>query len=369
MATVAPSIKYDASNADNFANWISAIHSALTVTAGWAQTTDTGQAVANLTVSITNISRTTTVVTLSYASQGATYKFIVGQTITVATSGTFSPTASGTFVITAVTDSGTGTATLTYTTSTGTIASVADTGTIKLYAAVTGFINRIYKTTDALSSTAPIYVKVRYGRSTTGNVPWVGIQFGQGSDGSGNLTGITSTESLPTSTATAQGNTTFTSHLAGGTSWFAMELWASGAASGTTPQLMAVERSRDNTGAETDTYFSIMTGVDSSTVSVQTIFKSGTTTTPEVHWPVQFPAHAAFNNGIWTVPWIPMIGKMGNPHIGAVVPVALVSNLSTVTIPFYGVNHTLLCIGGPAGVVPFQYVAANGDGAWLMRYE
>lgn len=46
---------------------------------------------------------------------------------------------------------------------------------------------------DALQATAPVFFKIFYGEGTGTDNPAIGISFGTGSDGAGNLTGTTST--------------------------------------------------------------------------------------------------------------------------------------------------------------------------------
>lgn len=54
----------------------------------------------------------------------------------------------------------------------------------------------IYKFTDSLSGSAPIYLKLEYGTGSSATFPQMWITVGTGSNGSGTLTGFTSTRAI-----------------------------------------------------------------------------------------------------------------------------------------------------------------------------
>lgn len=62
----------------------------------------------------------------------------------------------------------------------------------------------VWRFADTLQATAPVYIKIEYGSSTSSaNNPGIRVQFGSGSNGSGTLTGNLSTTYLASATAVA----------------------------------------------------------------------------------------------------------------------------------------------------------------------
>lgn len=54
----------------------------------------------------------------------------------------------------------------------------------------------IYKFTDSNAGSAPVYIKLEYGTGTSATVPQIWVTVGTGSNGSGTLTGFTSTRAI-----------------------------------------------------------------------------------------------------------------------------------------------------------------------------
>jgi len=111
----------------------------------------------------------------------------------------------------------------------------------------------IFRMNDALQSACPVFVKVEYGRgsSATNNVPVIWVTVGQGSNGSGTITGVLLARTPNAATATAYGSSSeFPSYGSCDGAGICLALWSGYTNTGTA--FLAIERSRDNAGAPTD---------------------------------------------------------------------------------------------------------------------
>src|SRR5271157_1078688 len=144
-------------------------------------------------------------------------------------------------------------------------AQTADTGQVNwsTIATVPGslsYVYEIWKSTDALSSTFPMYIKIEYGTGSTTNAPTIRFSTGTGTDGSGNITtGYTGPQVLTLGfTGQPSNPTTFymRCRFSGDTGrfWFSMfEPTASSFHNG--HMMLAIGRSVNSSGARTSTYF------------------------------------------------------------------------------------------------------------------
>jgi hypothetical protein len=231
---------------------------------------------------------------------------------------------------------------------------------------------RVYKMADSLQSTSPVFMKIRYGRSASGNCPAIGVQFGTGSNGSGTLTGYVSTEALHSSNVANASTSTFTCYFSGDTNRFMMCLWESqgrAVSNSSIPFFLQVERSKDNTGADTGEYLWYIVGFNGSSRQAQAIFLLTNTAPAEETggYPAVFPTTRAFNNFICVVPAFPIIGCLGNPCIMGFMNAADITHLSVINLNYYGVSHTLIAFSNANG--PFNFAGRSNDAAALLRYE
>src|SRR4029077_7614980 len=98
---------------------------------------------------------------------------------------------------------------------------------------------------DTLQATVPVFVKLEYGSGSSVNNPSIHLSVGNGSNGSGGLTGVLSTRQQVTCTATA---TPVSAYWSGDTN--RCVFCFQGASTGAT-LLIALERSMDASGAVT----------------------------------------------------------------------------------------------------------------------
>lgn len=165
----------------------------------------------------------------------------------------------------------------------------ADTGQINFTTATRPATNAvagytIYRFNDTLQATAPIFIKFEWGTAST-NQPQVFATVGTGSDGAGNITGVSTTRvgiwinASPVSTAA-----TYVSNVCVTAGALAIG-WKLGDQTGTSKGhgFFSVQRSTDDTGALTGAWAAVTRSGTSSTSynPVQVIDFVNTTTYPE----------------------------------------------------------------------------------------
>ncbi len=131
---------------------------------------------------------------------------------------------------------------------------VLDTGTIDFTtvtapAGVSTFKGfEIWRFSDALQATNPIFMKIEYGSAGgSAQYPALRISFGNSTDGAGTLAGNVSILAIVQCSGVSA--TTSQSFCAGGNNWFTLSMWQGfGAADA---MQVSVERTRDINGAET----------------------------------------------------------------------------------------------------------------------
>lgn len=233
----------------------------------------------------------------------------------------------------------------------------------------------IWKANDSLAATFPIYVKIAYGYSST--QPAIQVTVGQGSNGSGTITGniwLSGAYQI-TNNNSNQGSTTYPCWFSGSAGEFRMWMWGVSNATPNIGVLFGIERSKDSSGNNTGTYVTVYTANQNAWNSArqQTITLTGLANieggviTPT--FTAQSGTGAAFGT-VAAMPCFPTLGLLGNPMLG-IVTVAQndAGSNSTITVAsMYGSTHTYLVCGslqGPAGTR--NYNATNMNIA--MRYE
>jgi hypothetical protein len=281
------------------------------------------------------------------------------------------------------------------------------------------FAYDIWKSNDSLTSTNPIIFKVLYGNDG-GNRPILYFYWGCATDGTGNITtnynwgpnqifspatgGSTGVSTIGPNTGTTD-TAPWESDFSGAPGRFACIPWR-GYTQGTSgPQfLLNIERSHDNSGNDTDAYWTVLfigqpnNGVNSTTgnwfAMTQSIFKPGTggagpmyainngqantlngtvalSPLPTINIPNA--TSLSFNNSIPVLPVFPLVGYVGNPMIGTIIMKAGdTSDGALVTASFYGTSHPyLMCTrGGCAAAGPFMVNNSPGfNSAMGIRWE
>jgi hypothetical protein len=367
ISTTAP----DNTSLTTFKAWAKTISDWM-ATIGWTQCNDTGQAVWTATVlTCTQVAMSGTTATISYSS-------FTGPAPRAGMSVVFTGFANGgnntTLTLTAV--SGGSSGTVTATNASGVNETHSGSGTTTAQAAVPStstFIYEIWQSADALSSSFPIFVRFDYGTGSSAAFPKFICSFGTGSNGSGTLTGNFSTPMNYTPNTNSV--STASSIYSGDNSRFMIALFYNHATA-QFPIVFGVERSHDSTGADTNTYFHVL--------GKMSVAGTYTFTQQIIQRPAlggAFVAETKFVSAITSLtsgvvganialaPVFPVYGKLDNPSMmiafskgGDIVEGA------TVTVPYFGTNHTMFCTkaSGCWTTVPTLNDTGNGT---LLRYE
>jgi hypothetical protein len=256
------------------------------------------------------------------------------------------------------------------------------------------FSQDMFVSNDTLSSTNKLYFRVLYGANNTAvsglATPSPSFSFGNGSDGSGNINinyswpigaGVFSpTGGNAANTGTAQWETNFS----GTSGRLSVILWRG--FTGTTAQnnapttILIIDRSKDNSGNDTDAYWNIAySGFQSSTVGwsyQQSILKPGTggagiadfsqTTAIGAIHTLQVLNSQSYNNQIPVMPIFPVIGYVGNPLLGGIaMKSGDTSEGALVQVSLYGTTHPFLMTARGGA----NHFGANGNCAAGIRWE
>lgn len=140
----------------------------------------------------------------------------------------------------------------------GTLVQTADTGQINTASVVRAAINSdagyaVFRFTDTLQATVPVFVKFFFGSGSATTIPRIRVQVGTASNGSGTIsgTGSANTDTLTGNGALVSIVTPRASYTCGVSGCFGMS-WKVGSAATNTPSTMfQIARSTDSTGATT----------------------------------------------------------------------------------------------------------------------
>lgn len=360
-------------NLTDFKSWAMAI-SAWMASIGWLQTNDTGQAVWTATVlTCTQVAMTGTVATISYSS-------FTGPAPRAGMSVTFSGFSNGgnntALTLTAV--SGGSSGTVTATNASGVNETHAGSGTTTAQSAVPGTSTTIYEiweSQDSVSSTLPIFLRLEYGQSATANSNLFKLTGGTGSNGSGTLTGNVSSVLAHSSNSAGTTGVGNNSVFSGDASRVLCAMFIN-AGNVANPILFAIERSHDSSGADTDSYFMVITNfaTSGSRFPAQQIVQKpalgGTLTAETAHiTALTTLASGVVGTNIALGPLFPVIGKLDNPSMAiAFSKGGDIVEGATVTVPYFGSNHTFYCTKA-SSVFTSEPVNSGTSNGILLRYE
>lgn len=368
MAIIQKYLVYDMTTTALFNSWCSGISTAM-AQMGLTQTNDTGQVVwTSSVVSVTAATKSGNNVTYTYTlTSGPVLRIGMSLVIISMTNGgnngTFTITALGSGTFTVVNASGVTESGSSGSGSTTANASVGATRFAGIYNCY-----EIWQFSDPLSATCPIIIKLAYGTasinnnsSTNASGDWASsiyMQVGTKSDGAGNILGNTfgpfysiicwpsgaSNWYYPTNNT---GNAFWECNFSYDGGRIAMMLWRNFVGTGATaPCCFCIERSRDQYGNYTDSYFTVLgagtyVGANSGggvgqrmyiQNSQGSIFPSGrgsvysnglgtTGITEYTYWASITQPNAATitGNSFAVLPVFPTVGKLDNPLTSFVV--------------------------------------------------
>lgn len=148
----------------------------------------------------------------------------------------------------------------------------------------------IWRLNDAAQSTRPMFLKIRYGTSSSTDRPRCLFDVGEGSDGSGSLTGAIKTDlTIFNSSNTGQGTGDININWNATLGFFGIAC-TNLVSSNCTPTTNSFERLKDATGAATTRGFAVVYSPTPGTVNYS-LFASSWSTEPNntipAFWPVQ----------------------------------------------------------------------------------
>lgn len=239
-------------------------------------------------------------------------------------------------------------------------------------------VYEIYRFSDSLQASKPVFIRFSYGRLTASNTAAVRIQIGTGTDGAGNITGI---------------STTITTVVLGiGVANSPAAYWASGDGSsiqfvsqsvqttGTAPQwggMFAIERSRDaNATPNGDGLYLATAQIYASAAPFHQIlsFTNSLVGNNIAVWPIPLSlgrGFTSYNTGSDGILFVPMV--MGTPKIQG-TPLSLLGCYQSeipgripITVSLNGVTRTYLAI--TAATIGAKPMDGNATMGVLMRWE
>ena len=235
----------------------------------------------------------------------------------------------------------------------------------------------IWRFADTLQATAPVYIKIEYGSSTTSaNNPGVRISFGSGSNGSGTLTGNVSTTYLCSATAVAGACVVVGS---GSTNRFCINYGFTTA--GGYGMFFGFERSKDAAGNDTaEAVLGVMNNTVSSGGSTgQKFFPVWSTTlgdigmTTNITAPALFTPQSTATSGTQTVlaPIMHSKGVFMNPGLNFLgYYTAGPAPNGTPSVYMYGASHTYYTLPDASGISATGWQGPGaGTEALAIRYE
>jgi len=340
MATYTTNVAPSNASIAAFDAWSLAISTALG-NFGWVQQNDTGQFV-----------QTATVLTLTQVTVGAnavySYSSFTGPSPRVGMSIIVTGFVTGgnnvTATLTAVSGGASGTVTVALTTQAN--ETHAGSGTTTALAAPPGtgaYVYEIWKTSDSVGF--PVFLKVEYGtHSSTANTPSIAMTIGTGSNGAGTL--LNPSSRFGADNVQSNSATLYACHFSGDAGRFSMMMWH-GQGNLSFIYVFSLERSYDNTGTATGSYYTINMYSANLTGKNQTLFPSGAITVAETGgWCVAIPKTATTGNLGSTThvsPTFPMVGGIGNPGTNIMVFRGTdFSDNQIVFISIYGVQQTYI---------------------------
>jgi hypothetical protein len=244
----------------------------------------------------------------------------------------------------------------------------------------------MYQMADALQTgSTKVFLRFDYGSSSSTTNPSFKFQVGTGTDGAGTLTGFVGTSRTFPNFTRASSTTQFQAYAQGSTS--SLILYFPAADSPSQRALIAIERTKDTSGADTSTGVTYVfmdnngTGTNGSSCEYlqQTIhFVAGLA--PAINNQSSNVANMApilrtgnltdaFNGSTPVSPLFPMYGIIGNPMLVlAVVDLNDIGQHATFTATMYSATHTWL-------VTKLLNNLFDGNGnsiqrsSWCMLYE
>lgn len=229
----------------------------------------------------------------------------------------------------------------------------ADTGQINLTTvtrpagANTAGGYEIFRFSDSLQATVPVFIKIEYGTASTTASPGLWMTSGSGSNGAGTLT-FAGPRNTATQTVGKGVSVTLPLYASGDTSRFVL-LFSLDSANGSSAALISTERTRDNTGAYTSDGWVVSTaqgGPAGGSAVVQ----------PGVAGGVQARG-----------PTIPVAAAVNKPHVGT--DIALGTEVVFLGKPLYAAHFVSIASGDYPGTATTFVATVLGAARTYLAYD
>jgi hypothetical protein len=253
-----------------------------------------------------------------------------------------------------------------------------------------GLIYEIYKASDTLAATTPIFVKIEYGQSN-GRAA-IGVTIGTGSNGTGTITGGGTRFVSSATNSAGTGSTTGYDCIGSADSGSVRFLMWRNNPSNAVPVFLAIEREKDNTGAATSNSFTLYYAAYAADVGgssqTQIVFRQQTILSTGAGGNVE-PAFLAFQTCLGSAGLGANVAAVPTFHMPGYIACASFDVLigkqndwaeaSTNSITHYGTTHNYYCtklmqnLGSVGGLWYVQYQTNNtftaSNSCLLFRYE
>ncbi len=240
---------------------------------------------------------------------------------------------------------------------------------------------RVYKMSDVLQSTAPVFMRVDFGSAGAANTPGIWLTIGNSSNGSGTITGILfngGSSAAPTvSSNSSVGSGSFNSYGSAGTNRAAIGMFVSGNAA--YHLVLTIGRSKDANGNDNADGLMLVyrDGAASSTSLTHTRYLTMIPgTQPSVELGLSYvlttknPSETFGGDiGIGVISHFKGLAQQPGTNM-LIVNSSDVSAETTATVSMYGVNRTYMQLNVLAVLKALAGSSANDAGArCLMRYD
>jgi hypothetical protein len=219
----------------------------------------------------------------------------------------------------------------------------------------------IWRFSDALQASAPVFIKIEYGGAATAANPNIWFTVGTGTNGSGTLTGQVGTRSSmgTANNETAVGNI----YVSCASNRMSFIFWPEFS---NKSFMASVERVRDSAGAETTDIY-VVNAQNNNALQQQVIPTTGAIVA-RADCAVPKPSGSTMIYGalVGTLPFFPQKGALLPPSVCLVGYMSAdLTTVVAVTVTIFGVSRTYLPVGG----TPIMTVTANGSTTFMMRWE
>jgi hypothetical protein len=220
----------------------------------------------------------------------------------------------------------------------------------------------IWRFSDALQATAPVFIKIEYGSSSGATIPAIWVTVGTGTNGAGTLTGqVGARHNIRVSSSSS---TLANIYVSAASNRVSVALWPGLSNAGI---FFSLERVRDNTGTETGDIFYVGGSSPTGTMS-QYIPQTGAVPAQVAAvLPAQSGATLVYGTSVGTLPVYPLRGQLHPPATNILGYMAAdVTALTTFSVTGYGVSRTYLPLGN---LNSYGFQSANTNTTPALRYE